>query len=53
MHLSFFLDDFREFVDTLVAALRQVERLESPIRHIHPVALREAPAAHEQDDSGP
>ena len=41
LHLSFFIDDFREFVDTLVAALRQVEKLESPVTHIHPVLLRE------------
>ncbi len=41
MHLSFFADDFREFVDTLVVALRAIERTESPIRHIHPVVVRE------------
>lgn len=34
-------DDFREFVDTLVVALRTIEKSESPIRHIHPVAVRE------------
>jgi len=42
MHLSFFRDDFKEFVDTLVVALRLIEKAESPIRHIHPVAVREA-----------
>ena len=26
MHLSFFKDDFKEFVDTLVVALRTIER---------------------------
>ena len=41
MHLSFFQDDFREFVETLVAGLRAVEKAESPIRHIHPVMVRE------------
>ncbi len=41
MHLSFFKDDFREFVDTLVVALRQIEKAQSPIKHIHPVAVRE------------
>jgi len=41
MHLSFFKDDFKEFVDTLVVALRTIERSDSPIRHIHPVAVRE------------
>ncbi|MBU4194112.1 MAG: hypothetical protein KKE79_04780 [Actinobacteria bacterium] len=41
MHLSFFKDDFREFVDTLVVALREVESAESPIRHIHPVLVHE------------
>ena len=41
MHLSFFKDDFKEFVDTLVVALRTIERGDSPIRHIHPVAVRE------------
>jgi hypothetical protein len=29
-------------VDTLVVALRIIEKSESPIRHIHPVAVREA-----------
>jgi len=41
MHLSFFKDDFKEFVDTLVVDLRTIERSDSPIRHIHPVAVRE------------
>ncbi len=41
MHLSFYKDDFKEFVDTLVAAMRQVDKIESPIRHIHPVVLRD------------
>lgn len=41
MHLSFFKDDYKEFVDTLVVALRLIEKSESPIRHIHPVAVRE------------
>jgi tRNA(Phe) wybutosine-synthesizing methylase Tyw3 len=35
MHLSFFQDDFKEVVDTLVVALRLIEKAESPIRHIH------------------
>jgi hypothetical protein len=35
-------DDFKEFVDTLVVALRLIEKAESPIRHIHPVAVRES-----------
>jgi hypothetical protein len=47
MHLSFFKDDFREFVDTLVVALRAIERAESPIRHIHPVAVREGDLSDE------
>ena len=34
-------DDFKEFVDTLVVALRTIEKSDSPIRHIHPVAVRE------------
>ena len=41
MHLSFFETDFREFVDTLVVALRAIDR-DNPIRHIHPVTIREA-----------
>ncbi len=41
MHLSFFKDDFREFVDTLVVALRQIEKAENPMAHIHPVIVRE------------
>ena len=48
MHLSFYKDDFKEFVDTLTVALRQMERDSSPIRHIHPVVLTEsAPAPSE------
>ena len=42
LHMSFYREDFREFVDTLVVALRQTEREDSPIRHIHPVTLRES-----------
>ena len=42
MHLSFFKDDFREFVDTLVVALRQIEKAESPMAHIHPVIVQES-----------
>jgi len=45
MHLSFFKDDFREFVDTLLVALRQIEKAESPMGHIHPVLLRESQLA--------
>jgi hypothetical protein len=41
MHLSFYQDDFREFVDTLSTAVRQMDRCESHIRHIHPVVLRD------------
>ena len=42
MHLSFFKDDFREFVDTLLVALREMEKRESPMAHVHPVIVREA-----------
>ena len=53
MHLSFFKDEFKEFVDTLVVALRQIEKSESPIRHIHPVAIREGDLSTEgQRDFG-
>jgi hypothetical protein len=45
MHLSFFKDDFREFVDTLVVALRAMEKADSPMAHIHPVLLRESQLA--------
>jgi hypothetical protein len=41
MHLSFYKDDFREFVDTLAVALRQIEKAEDPVLHIHPVVLRD------------
>jgi len=44
MHLSFFKDDF---MDTLVVALRLIEKSESPIRHIHPVAIREGDLSEE------
>ncbi|MDD5747697.1 MAG: hypothetical protein PHP64_01370 [Actinomycetota bacterium] len=40
LHMSFFKEDFKEFVDTLIVALRQVERMESPARHLHPVVIR-------------
>lgn len=41
MHLSFYKDDFREFVDTLVVALRGMEQTESPVAIIHPVLVHE------------
>ena len=41
MHLSFYKDDFREFVDTLVVALRGMEKAEAPIGRIHPVMLKD------------
>jgi len=46
-------DDFKEFVDTLVVALRLIEKSESPIRHIHPVAVGETDLSPEgQRDFG-
>ena len=46
-------DDFKEFVDTLIVALRTIEKSESPIRHIHPVAVRETDLSAEgQRDFG-
>ena len=36
-------DDFREFVDTLVVALGAIEKSGSPIRHIHPVVVKDTP----------
>jgi hypothetical protein len=41
LHLSFFKDDFREFVDTLQVALREIDKRESPTAHIHPVIVKE------------
>ena len=38
---------FKDYVDTLVVALRAIEKAESPIRHIHPVMVREG------DPTGP
>jgi hypothetical protein len=32
--------DFGEFVDTLVVALREMEKAENPVSHIHPVIVR-------------
>lgn len=47
LYLSFNIDDFREFVDTLVAALRQIE-------HIQPVIIKEAREnVAEATESGP
>jgi len=34
-------DDFREFVDTLVVALRRVEQADNPMATIHPVLVHE------------
>ena len=34
-------DDFREFVDPLVAALRGMEQTENPVATIHPVLVHE------------
>ena len=34
-------DDFREFVDTLVVALREMEQSENPVATIHPVLVHE------------
>ena len=42
LRLSFFADDFKDFVDTLVAAQRAIDKTESPVLHIHPVTLRES-----------
>jgi len=54
MHLSFYEDDFREFVDTLTVALRQIEKSESPLMSIHPVIISEArESAAQVTDSGP
>ena len=50
MHLSFFKDDFKEFVDTLVVALREMEKKESPMAHIHPVLLRESQLSAVESD---
>lgn len=41
MHLSFYKDDFREFVDTLAAAMREMEKAENPLAHIHLVLVHE------------
>ncbi|MBU1671511.1 MAG: hypothetical protein KJ993_10475 [Actinobacteria bacterium] len=42
LHMSFFQDDFKEFVDTLTVALRQIEKASSPVARIHPVVIKEA-----------
>jgi hypothetical protein len=34
-------DYFREFVDTLAAAIRKEDPAESPVMHIHPVLVRD------------
>lgn len=42
LHISFYREDFKDFVDTLLAALKKIERAENPIiRHIHPIFIRE------------
>ena len=50
MHLSFFKDFFKDFVDTLVAAQRAIDRRESPLAHIHPFIIREAGLAAVEGD---
>jgi hypothetical protein len=50
MHLSFFKDDFREFVDTMVAAVRAMDKREAPMAHIHPVIVRANGLAAEADE---
>ena len=52
MHLSVNIpnDDFLEFVDTLVVALREIEKAEVPIGHIHPVIVRENQLAAVEGD---
>lgn len=34
-------DDFREFTETLIAALRAMDKRESPMANIHPVIVRD------------
>jgi len=41
LHLSFFKDDFRDFVDTLQAALREIDKREGPMAHIYRIIVRE------------
>ncbi len=42
LHISFYREDFKDFVETLLAALKKIERTENPvIRHIHPIVVRE------------
>ncbi len=41
MHLSFYKEDFKEFVDILTVALKQIDVSESSICHIHPAVLRD------------
>jgi len=49
MHPSFCKDDFREFVDTLVVALREMEKSESPLAHIHPVIVKDNSSSQVED----
>ncbi len=51
MHLSvnFPNNDFREFVDTLVVALREMEKAEAPICHIHPVIVKDNLSSQVED----
>jgi hypothetical protein len=53
MHLSFYKDDFREFVDTLVVALRQIDQAQGPIKHIHPVTLKSFPPDADAVETNP
>lgn len=51
LHMSFFKDEFREFVDTLLVALRAIDRRESPVSPIHPVLLKDASASNSESEN--
>ena len=51
MHLSVNIpnNDFREFVDTLMVALRGMEQAENPVAIIHPVIVKDNLSSQVED----
>ncbi|MBN2168376.1 MAG: hypothetical protein JW738_03965 [Actinobacteria bacterium] len=39
VHMSFFKEEFKDFVETLITALRTIERCEGEVMHLHPTVF--------------
>ncbi|MBN1288216.1 MAG: hypothetical protein JXA49_01070 [Actinobacteria bacterium] len=40
IHMSFFREEFKDFVETLITALRTIERGDGEVMRLHPTVLR-------------